>query len=611
MKAMKSVFCLVLAIQLCSVACEDPKLTSLADNVWMVQIVVDPMKNQYEIGDVVTVDYVVLDRYGQRIEGIGATWENPPAQDVPALGDKKFEFTKVGEFTWKVTLEQPFGLTDSVTLSVPSIPSEVKITVAPDRPSYLVGDHVALDCLVRNQYGAEMTGIDVTWQNPAPGGIQNDGNQEYTFIQEGLFTWVCSLAADPAINDTRTLTVDGTGPVVVFEFPERGDTILKTGPDAQITVSGTVTDAASNVASLTIRTNGMPATAVTPQADGSFSLVTPAVPGLNVVVAEATDSVGNHSTTTRAYHYSSDFLDHESDVMVDDVFFALLTDAALDHGPPSTYDPCDYDASDVYTCTEITDVASLLELAVNNLDFAGSIDGYQDSFDLFDEQWQWNINPELSVKANWVGVAGIDVSFRSIEPGLAKVEELRSADGGIHAIISYSPYTDSQGGYHPGLDVDLGMDVTLDFEVFMDVTATDEFAQLAMCVAASFICDSVTGRCLDEYLESCVLVGDPLPVVQCLNTISAPVLMGLSMETMTVDADLVVTLDGENKPSVDLPEGGIAVSLGQGELDASALDTLIIDLCTFTIAGYEFELGEYALPVPLIDDIVSAILIRS
>jgi hypothetical protein len=311
MKVMwKSVLVLAVAMQFCAVACDDPKLSSWADNVWMVQIVVDPMKNQYEIGDVVTLSYVVLDRYGQQIDGIGATWENPAAQDVLAHGNQQFEFIKVGAFTWKVTLEPPFELSDSVTLNVPQIPSRVEITVDPDRPSYVVGNQVALGCLVRDQYDDIMNGIDVTWQNPAPGGIQDDGNQQFTFTQEGQFTWICSLTADPAINDTRTLTVDGTGPVVVFEVPERGDTILKSGPDAQITVSGTVTDVPSGVNRITIHTNAMGDTVVTPGAGGSFSLVTPAVPGLNVVVAEAEDSVGNISTTTRAYHYSSDFFDY-------------------------------------------------------------------------------------------------------------------------------------------------------------------------------------------------------------------------------------------------------------------------------------------------------------
>jgi hypothetical protein len=601
MKVMKSVFCLALAIQFCCMACDDPKLTSLAENVWMVQIVVDPMKNQYEIGDVVTVDYVVLDRYGQRIEGIGATWENPPAQDVLALGNREFEFAKVGEFTWKVTLEQPFGLSDSVTLSVPSIPSEVEITVDPDRPSYLVGDHVALDCLVRNQYGAEMTGIDVTWQNPASGGIQDDGNQEFTFIQEGLFTWLCSLAADPATNDTRTLTVDGTGPVVVFEVPERGDTIQKTGADAKITVSGTVTDAASNVASLTIRTNAMSATAVTPQADGSFSLVTPAVAGLNVVVAEATDSAGNQSTTTRAYHYSSDFFDYE-DVMVDDVFFALLTDAALDHGPPSTYDPCEYDNSNIYTCTEITDVASLLELAVNNLDFTGTLPGRQFNFPLVDERWDLiDFGSGIIAKARLLGNFDLDFSFQEIEPGLAKVTEFRSIDGGIHAVIDYSAYTDSLGVEHPGLNVALGMTGVLTVEVILDLTATDPGEQAVICAAASFICN---GHCLSDYLATCT--ADPIPIAQSVSTISTPLLAGLSMETMTADIDLDVGLDGVNKPYVTLST--IDVSLGQGELDVSALQSLEIQLGNITIFGVNINLGTYTLPVPFLNDIVSAVI---
>ena len=608
MKVMwKSVLVLAVAMQFCTVACDDPKLSSWADNVWMVQIVVDPMKNQYEIGDVVTLSYVVLDRYGQRIDGIGATWENPAAQDVLAHGNQQFEFIKVGAFTWKVTLEPPFELSDSVTLNVPQIPSSVEITVDPDRPSYVVGDQVALDCLVRDQYDALMTGVDVTWQNPAPGGIQDDGNQNFTFIQEGLFTWICSLTADATVNDTRTLTVDGTGPVVVFEVPERGDTILKTGPDAQITVSGTVTDGASNVASLNIRTNAMAATAVTPGAGGGFSLVTPAVPGLNVVVAEAVDSVGNTSTTTRAYHYSSDFFAYQNDTqlrtLLDDILYALLTDQALDFGTPPGYDPCDYDANDLYVCSEIRDVASLLELAVNNVDFSSALPGQQFTFPLVDEQWQFDINADISVKARIEGDLELDFSFREIEPGLAKVEQLRSANGGLHAVISYSSYTDSQSVEHPGLNVDLGMTVTLTFEVFLDVTATDIPTQLLMCAAGYLICDS-NNICLSEYLESCV--ANPRPVAQCISDISTPQLIGFSMETMTADVDLDVGLDGTNKPYVTLSD--INVSLGQGDLDASVLESLNIHLCDFTVAGYTFPLGDYTLPVPFINDIVTAII---
>jgi len=607
MKAMlKSGLFLALAIQFCTVACDDPKLSSWADNVWMVQIVVDPMKNQYEIGDVVSLSYIVLDRYGQRIDGIGATWENPSAQDVLAHGNQQFEFIKVGAFTWKVTLEPPFLLSDTVTLNVPQIPSAVEITVDPDRQSYVVGNQVALGCLVRDQYGAEMPGIDVTWQNPAPGGIQDDGNQRFTFTQEGLFTWICSLTADPAINDTRTLTVDGTGPVVVFTVPERGDTILKSGPNAEITVSGTVTDAASNIASLTIRTNAMAATAVTPGAGGSFSLVTPAVPGLNVVVAEAVDSVGNQSTTTRAYHYSSDFFAYQNDTqlrtLLDDILYALLTDTALDFGVPPGYDPCDYDANDLYACSEIKDVASLLELAVNNVDFTSALPGQQFNFPLVDEQWQYAINADISIKARIEGDLDLDFSFREIEPGLAKVEQLRSVDGGLHAVISYSTYTDSLGVDHPGLNVDLGMTVTLTFEVFLDVTATDPLAQLAMCLAGNLICSG--GTCLSDYLESCV--SNPLPVAQCISDISTPQLIGLSMETMTADVDLDVGLDGTNKPYVTLSD--ISVSLGQGDLDASVLEELNIHLCDFTVVGMVFELGDYTLPVPFINDIVSAIV---
>jgi hypothetical protein len=78
------------------------------------------------------------------------------------------------------------------------------------------------------------------------------------------------------------------------------------------------------------------------------------------------------------------------------------------------------------------------------------------------------------------------------------------------------------------------------------------------------------------------------------------------METMTADVDLDVGLDGVNKPYVTLSD--IDVSLGQGEIDISALESFEIQLGNITILGFQFNLGTYTLPVPFLNDIVTAVI---
>ena len=60
----------------------------------------------------------------------------------------------------------------------------------------------------------------------------------------------------------------------------------------------------------------------------------------------------------------------------------LLAQAMPDHAPTEKWE----NANDLYACSEIRDVASLLELAVNNVDFASALPGQQFNFPLVDER---------------------------------------------------------------------------------------------------------------------------------------------------------------------------------------------------------------------------------
>ncbi len=593
-------------------ACQDTKMHSLADDVWMVKIVVDPLKSAYDIGDKIDIDYVVLDWYGNSIQGIGATWQKPLASDVAFLGGKSYQFEKIGAFSWTVTLDQPYGMSDSITLQVPAVPGSVDITVDPVQDYYVTGDQVTLGYVVYDQEGHPMTGIDASWQNPPPSEARAEGNGLFSLLQEGYLTWTVTLDAPYDLSDSETLTVDGSGPSVEIEVPERGDTILDSGAAAEITVRGHVNDAVSGVAGLSIRTNTTPATSVPVQADGSFSLVTEASQGLNVVAVDAVDLAGNQAIATRAYHYSGDFFAYQNDAQGRTEIAAAisdwLTDKALDRGKPTdnpSYDPCGPDASGNYVCSEIRDIASLLELALNNIDFATSQPGQNFNYPIVDQAWQFDLTNEIEVKATLDGDFDLDLGFDHITSGLAKVLDLSSRDGGVHAGFSYDTFKDAGGQDHPGLDISYGLTATLTFNIWLDLTATDQLVQIGLCLLADNLCNSNPPfDCLSDYLVACP--GPATPIAQTISYIDTPVLVGMAVDRMLADLDLDIGLDAANEPQVAL--ANLDINLGQATLDVSALEDITINIGTLHFASFEIDLGTWHFPSTFISDLANQLL---
>jgi hypothetical protein len=605
---------LFLAPLLIGTACQDTKMHSLADDVWMVKIVVDPLKGAYDINDTIDVDYVVLDWYGNSIQGIGATWQKPPASDVAFLGGKSYQFEKIGAFSWTVTLDQPYGLSDSITLQVPAVPGSVDITVDPAQDYYVVGDQVTLGYVVYDQEGHPMTGIGASWQNPPSSGARAEGNGLFSLLQEGYLTWTVTLDAPYNLSDSETLAVDGSGPSVEIEVPERGDTILDSGATPEVTVRGHLNDAVSGVAGLSISTNTTPACQATVQADGSFSLATQAAQGLNVVEVDAVDLAGNHTIATRAYHYSGDFFAYQNDSQgrteIAQAASDWLTDKALDRGKPTdnpSYDPCGPDASGNYVCSEIRDIASLLELALNNIDFATSQPGQNFNYPIIDQAWQFDLTSEINVKATLDGDFDLDLGFDHITAGLAKVLDLSSRTGGVHAGFSYDTFKDSAGQDHPGLDVSYGLTATLTFNIWLDLTATDPLVQVGLCLLADNLCNSNPPYdCLSDYLVACNAPGQATPVAQSISYIDTPVLVGLAVDQMLADLDLDIGLDSSKNPQVAL--ANLDINLGQATLDVSALEDITINIGTLHFASFEIDLGTWNFPSTFISDLANQLL---
>jgi len=164
-------------------------------------------------------------------------------------------------------------------------------------------------------------------------GLQDEGNQKYTFLTEGTFTFSGTVNGEQAFTDSLEVTCDGTGPAIAVTFPERGQTF---DTSALLVAGGTIADPISGVASFTMSGSPVPVAD-----DGTWSLPIPPVHGQNYLLFEAQDACNNKSKTMRAFHYSSGYTNMETafpeDSMVHDGLTVFLGDDLFyDDDPTNT-----------------------------------------------------------------------------------------------------------------------------------------------------------------------------------------------------------------------------------------------------------------------------------
>ncbi len=593
-------------------ACDDSRIQDISRIPASVRITVNPPNDVFNVGQQVNLGYVVLDENGIVVDGVEASWQVPSADHVSEsmVNKGQYTFLQPGSFTWSVTLTLYPSISDSVTLAAKATPADVEITVDPEKDFYAVGDEVTLGYIVRDPDGNELHDIGATWQNPDAAQVQSLGQGKFKFSQAGAFTWTVTLDQPWGASDSVTLIVDSSSPSIVVESPERGDTILKETADASVSVSGSVTDDISGLAALTVRTQEGNPVDVTVQANGAFSVLMPVQTGVNTVVLHAEDLAGNSSEVTRSFVYAPAFFSPEDDpqAMVANMEDVLITDRALDKGQPPSFDPCSHGADDAYHCNGIQDIASLLELALNSIDFASMHDPLSFHFPLVEQDLGTvDLAGFATVSLRLEGFFDLDFAYSDISAGEAKVTDLSSTDAGIRSDVAFESWTDSNGTEHAGLTTNLGMTGTLQFLVWLDLTTSDPNNQALLCALAQNICNpDPPFDCLDEYIESCRAV--PTPAGSMVSVISTPVLAGLDIGSMTMQSDIIIGLNqSTHEPRASL--GGLDINLSQGALDVSALEDLTIELGSIHFASYEIaNLGTYHFDATFISDLVDAVL---
>ncbi|HSB76339.1 MAG TPA: Ig-like domain-containing protein [Terriglobales bacterium] len=164
--------------------------------------------------------------------------------------------------------------TTSVTLNLDLTPPSISAVAAP-APNQAGWNNTPVT--VSFSCGDSLSGIAVC---PAPATVSSDGVSQ-----------VSGTAVDKAGNSSQTtafVSVDTTAPSVSIASPANGATVS----DSALTVSGSVSDAASGVAS--VMCNGAAATF----SGGAFSCNLSLVGGSNSIQVVATDAAGNSSSAS-------------------------------------------------------------------------------------------------------------------------------------------------------------------------------------------------------------------------------------------------------------------------------------------------------------------------
>jgi hypothetical protein len=340
------------------VACqtEDPplldatmeRLTVLAGPVAEVKAV--PQDSVIAAGEATTVDCIATDAFGNPVEVETVVVEQPGLE----VSGHSVQGVTAG--TYKVECDVPShkGVTSVAgPLEVTGgVPAAIDLIVIPAKEVYELGAVVDFEWVVTDAEGNVLSDVPATLTGPTEGVKALNGNK-YKLNAEGHHTFTVTLDPPaPGLSDSETLLTDESAPEIVITWPERGATI-QGGPTDDVVVEGYVLDAAG-VEAFTI--NGVP---VALEADGTFAHPMAPVWGLNPIMADAIDVLGQASHLSPAFYYSTQFLVHPDsaspgDVRLDDGMALLLGQPALDDG---VHDPADID-----------DFATLFELVLGLLD---------------------------------------------------------------------------------------------------------------------------------------------------------------------------------------------------------------------------------------------------
>jgi hypothetical protein len=294
-----------------------------------------------------------LDAWGNVIAGIAFTLDSEPSLTITASA-VGFEASSTKAGKYRITCSPAEGTAKTVPADLTVQAREVvgiALKLIPEKPAYQLGDQVTVGFDLVDTYGNPVPGGTITDPTVDPTtGITKLDVLKFQFEAEGKYTFSACVTGDPGRCDDVVGWCDGTAPLLVITYPERGATLAG---DRRVVVTGTVNESVSQVATVTI--NGQ---AVQMGADGSFQYPMQPEQGMNLIDAKATDTFGNEVRSLRSYLYSPNWVPMDQP----DPLASAVPNAVKAYLDDKLFWNAD--------TTDAATISALLEMAVADLDLS-------------------------------------------------------------------------------------------------------------------------------------------------------------------------------------------------------------------------------------------------
>lgn len=334
----------------------------------------------------------------------------------------------------------PERVPDTLIVS-PAGPVGIEAWVDPDKEVYKPGDQITIKWQGKDTFGNVIPSPPATIDAPSQGVSKLD-EAEFELLEDGLYTFTVTLTEGTSPSASLDLIVDGSGPVIVIETPERGMTF---DGDGAIEVSGTVTDEFGGVDGFEL--NGYP---IVPDETGHFSFVVSSVQGINPVLIESSDVHGNTSRATVAWYYSTGWVAADKatpdEAWLEDTVRVWLSQSLIDDGDHQE--------------AKIDDLAHLLEILLNDADFAAMLGKpalFEQVFPGVIDIGALDIDGDGVNDVTLVGDLKLWATVDKVTFGHATVS-LQSRDGGVDVTATLVPEGDQPG-------------ITVHLKVYVQLTA--------------------------------------------------------------------------------------------------------------------------------------------
>jgi len=189
-------------------------------------------------------------------------------------------------------------LLGAVLAVVPAAVKELEIAPFPNKEVYLVGHSLTLKASGIDEFGNAISEVAVEGIAVVPEKLAKIVLGKVTFLDEGPATISAYATGEPAVSDSFSVFVDAGAPKIIIDAPARGRQLLGPGP---VTISGSVSDA-TGLALATLNGEDLKL-----GANGQFTTTVPGEFGLNMLVVEAEDELGNGSRHVQSFALAADY----------------------------------------------------------------------------------------------------------------------------------------------------------------------------------------------------------------------------------------------------------------------------------------------------------------